>query len=1186
MVVDWAAALIKVAPPAGQMAAKGLRGFLSTWIVAYTTRRQAKKRRLGVLPYWQLRKYLSTGDALEAFASGESARYHAVGRDLVGLYKPPHEASDDGERQSVEVLLRCYTRALSTNEAVELQGGLTAQRVSSQLDERDAQRFVGEARFEENLQLMPPHRAAEARELKQDWPAVVLFVHEFVASSDRASALRSWHQDPPAWFQVRPSSAIAWFARVANDYGVREVASAAFDSAIEAGATPPAYWRTRQILMTEGDVRLCADALKPYAEQDTVARVIVTAAEVGNAEAAELLRPWDPQSTADKSLKCLLLSQLLASDDLNEAITLCESGFATLGSGACGTLQAQFQISRGTPRRTALDFADLERALEAALKARDAIRMWGGPSGRAVELAITAARLLGRDEQARSLAFAAPDGNATLAEAETEGVRRAAASLAAESNRPELARSLANSADPMTKHEVEALIAVFNEDRGTALTQLLEAIEHAVEPHDLERLSLEIALQGVRAPQLAKLAETQPDTSEEIGLVADAYSGNEEALSILRTRSRSNRLIARALIGLMIDRGETKESASIAEVAGENWSDPELELFAAELHLEADDLDSAVACADKALYMASPRWVNARRAYNVLIQAHTGRRRWGQATTAAMAVLAMDPNNVSAVWAVTVCQHQMGQIEQAWKTYTEVGGAPPPRQEIEALVRIDLWTRFEQSPSQIGTLTSLLDQFPQSRQVKAAVTNALLFLPLREDGDSDAVDLVRRTIAPLLEELQDIFIQMRIDEDDPRSALDELVRELPDTREHDQKIEQGKLPLGVAATIHRKSLTEVLSRRTDAPIFSGDSERFDVEVAAALGTLRSRVVVDLTALYTLSVLEGALSDRLLGCFLRPEAARAQVIDAIQGIDSLAGHRTMRIGRAPDGSAFPMVISTEEAVAIHARAQRIRAQFDKLAVNDTVAIGHFPEIAAMGAGRFAWIAAVDHALETHCALWCDDRMTRRMAAEKGIHVFSTHALLEALRRSGELGLSEAVSYQSMLVAQFLVGLDFRDDWLTRAAQMDGWKPRGAATYIAHCGPMPDAAPLLDFVMHSARGNLDDPESLSGWIASAAHWLVHVAGNKGAAQTNLVIFLSALLQEPWLESSKLPFVLKGIRDGIGSADVGDPLKDAMTRHYRLLAEEAGWVPAAQRIHDLVALTDVDDRVTAAGVVLLMK
>jgi hypothetical protein len=34
---------------------------------------------------------------------------------------------------------------------------------------------------------------------------------------------------------------------------------------------------------------------------------------------------------------------------------------------------------------------------------------------------------------------------------------------------------------------------------------------------------------------------------------------------------------------------------------------------------------------------------------------------------------------------------------------------------------------------------------------------------------------------------------------------------------------------------------------------------------------------------------------------------------------------------------------------------------------------------------------------------------------------------------------------------------------------------------------------------------------------------------------------------------------------------------------LAEQTGWVPAAQHIRDLVALADRDDRVIATGVIL---
>ncbi|SBS79699.1 hypothetical protein MHPYR_90049 [uncultured Mycobacterium sp.] len=84
----------------------------------------------------------------------------------------------------------------------------------------------------------------------------------------------------------------------------------------------------------------------------------------------------------------------------------------------------------------------------------------------------------------------------------------------------------------------------------------------------------------------------------------------------------------------------------------------------------------------------------------------------------------------------------------------------------------------------------------------------------------------------------------------------------------------------------------------------------------------------------------------------------------------------------------------------------------------------------------------------------------------------------------------MTHQAMLVAPFFVGLDFRDDWLTQAALVDGWKARGAAIYIAHCGPMRDAAALLNFVIQAVRRNLDDPESsavgsrllLTGWCGS--------------------------------------------------------------------------------------------------------
>ncbi|TDZ78257.1 hypothetical protein DE4585_04094 [Mycobacteroides salmoniphilum] len=1185
MVVDWATALIKAAPFAARLAANGARGFVAPWWVAFTTRKRAKKEGLGTLRYGKLRRYLSGGKALEAINSADPERYHELGRDLVGFYVTTLTDAQDAERQVVEILLYCYTRMLSTNQVVELQSSFTAERIGMRLEERDASRYVGDTTFEQSLQRLSPHRAEEARELASIWPGITQFVHEFVHAADRVSALESWHASPPSWFQSRPSDAIAWFARIANDYGLREIAVATFDDAIRAGATPLAYWRTRQTLTGSEDVAELAKSLAPYAREDPVARAIVVADADGPGAAAADLREWEPQSAADQALKQSLLSQLVAPQDLNEAVAVSGDGFVHHRSASCGCLNSQYLIHRGSPRRTALEYADLERALEAALKARDAIRLWDGPASRAVELAIIAARLLGRTRLAWTLARTPPDGAATPGEAESEGVRREAATMAAQTNMPELARELAAEADLATKYEVEGLIALFSEDKDKSLVNFQSAVGCASTEEDLERLALQVALHGVRSPRLVELHAARRDTVEEIELIADACGGSAAALSILRTRSRSSRVAARALIGLLIEREDTRGAALLAEQAGANWSDPEFDLLAAEMYLGIDEFDSAIRCADEALRVANSSWENALRAHNVKIQAHTIRWQWAPAAKIAMDVLAADPGNTSAVWVLVLCQHQMGQPEQAWKTYTEVGRGLPPRNEHEACIRVDLWRRFERDPAAVQVLTAVLGQFPDSRQVKTEVAKALILLPLSGEDALETVENVRSVIAPLLEELRDVFVQKEIDQDDPIGSLDAIVSDLPDTSEQDQQVERGRLPLGMAATMHRRSLTEVLACRSHAPVFSGDSELFESEVNAAADAMNARVIVDTTALYALSMLDETSADQLLGCFLQAEVVRAQLIDAIQGVDSLANLSTLRVGRASDGSAVPVVISSEEAETRYIRAQQIRAQFDKIAINDSFEIRNFPELRAPGA-HFAWLAATDCSITERCALWCDDRATRRLASARGVSTFSTHALLRSLRQSGAISGELAFAHEALLIARYFVGLGFRDDWLQRAAEIDGWRAAGAASFVAHCGPTTDPAPVLDFVMRGVRRNLEEPESLRGWVAIASYWLVDVAGTKDAAQANLVIFLGALLGEPWLESSNLPFVLQGVRDGIGETGVGDPLWGAFEKHYRLLAEQAGWAPAAQRIRDLVALADRDDRVVATAVVLQVR
>lgn len=1182
MVAEWAISLAKaVGPSAGKLAAKPLKGIYLPWAVAFTTRRQAKKKHLGVLPYWKLRKYLSNGHALAAFRTGDPERFEEVGQALQALRHPSEVENElDAEGSLAALLLEAYTTSLDPNINVAMYSAITVEKIGAKLEERDSTRHAGDATFEQNLNLIPPHRAQEARELRGAWSAVTQFVHEFVHSSDRTSALISWHRNPPTWFQSRPSQAIVWFATLAIDYGLREIASAAFKAAIDAGATPEARLRTRQTLATTENVAELAPLLAAYAGDDPIASAICRANAESYAAAATELRNWEPESLSDNARKFALLSQLVSVDDITEAIALSQHGATQYRSATCYVLLARFLVLRGGPRRTLLDFADLERALEAALTARDAVRAWDGPSEDAVEIAIVAARLLGRTQQAWRLASAPPEGTATSREAADIGVRREAATMAAQLKTPEIARQLAVGTGPRTEHEVEALIALFARDDEAALAHFQAAIDFVDETQEVEQLSLQIALLGARSPKLNQLPV---EKQQELNLIADAHGGNEEAISILRTRARSNRLLARVLIGLAIDTQDARGVAEQAEQSGRRWSDPDLLLLAAEQYIDLEEYDSAVQCAQEALRFSSPAWEGALRAHNVKVQAFTVRGMWAPAINVAMDVLTKEPENRSAAWALTQCQYNLGRFEQAWKSYTEVGGRPAPRDEQEALVRLDLWRRFERDASNIDTLRSLLEQFPDSRAVKASVVSSLLFIPLADD-DSGMAERIRLMVAPLLEELPDVFVQKEIDQTNPLESFRELLRDQPDTSEQDAKLEEGRFPIGMAATLHRRTLTEVLAVRTQAPLFAGDTETFESEVATASAAMGSRVVVDLTALYAISAMNESLSDLLLGRFLDPMAARAQLIDAIQGCDRLAELSTLQIRLAADGSPVPISISTEEAEARYQRAQGIRAQFEKFTTNGTLEIANFPEIDSAGASAaFAWIAALDTAIEGGHALWCDDRMTRRLAAEKGVNSFGTMALIEALRRGGTLADDVAVAHQAELVARYFVGLGFRSDVLTHAANIDGWNPRGCAAFIAHSAPIPDADPLIAFVIDAVRRNISDPDSMRGWIAAAATWLVRIAPSAQAAQGNLEILLSILLQQPWLESSKLPFVLQGIRDGIGTKDVPDPLKDVVEKHYRLLAQQSSWAQAAQWIRELFALASTEDRIIATGVVL---
>jgi tetratricopeptide (TPR) repeat protein len=1178
----WLQLLQKAAPIAARAATPWLINLFVPWRVAYSMRSACKNQGIGTLRYWALRSFLASGKPLAVLSGGDPEQYPELGHELVRLYRNPPSDSGAAAVLSVENLITVCLKVLNLRDTIALQGGVTAARVSANIEAKEARRTTATASFANNLDSLPLLRAEEAIALRPTWPAIERFAQEFVSSEDRQAALRSWYSNPPSWFGERPSAAIAWFALLANDYGEKEIASTAIEDAIAAGASPAGYWRSWEILSRGVEFDEQARLLRPFADEVPIAKAVVTAVEVSWESAAADLAAWEPQQRRDQAMRAALLSQLIAPSDLSAAIEMCDQALLDFKSATCAIIQARLLIHRGGRRTSAIDFADLVSALEVATTGRDIVRSWHGPSGRTVTTAVSAARLLGRFEYAWQLTQSSPEGVATAKEVEDPAVRQDAALLAAAAGKYDTARALVPpGAPPQIRHEINALSAIQIGDAATELLEWEAALSSAHDHEDIARICLHIALLGARPSRLDALGAVDADFASDVRLIADAYQGSGEARTILRARSLASRTLARSYIGLLTQRDEKRESADVAERAGEQWSDPEFVSIAAEQYLKLGEFEAATRCAERALRIAGPVWESWMRASGILIDALLGDNKWQRAMEIATEVLSRDSCNTGAAWVAACCQYQLGRLEEAWRTYTQFGRRSSPRTDDEALVLIDLWRRFEGTPKSLDWLTSALGDRVQNTAVKQALTAALFFVEIDEE-DQEAVEAVRTMMEPLLAEQGDTFIQRDFDPDNPIASLTQILDEFHKDSEHDSRLDDGQLPIGMASTIHRRSLTEVLARMTLAPIFAGDHETYESEIADVVASLGKSVVVDLTALYALSGAESTFVDQMLGTFLNPEATRAQLIDSIQGCDVLSRLSTLSVIRGPDGSAQPISISDDEAAEHFARATRIRELFSKLGLYPGVEIEHFDEV--QGASRsFFWLAALDHAIGASRAFWCDDRATRAIAKAKGLRTFGTHALIEALRRRGAISDDTAVTHQARLVRAYFVGLDFKREWLEFAGTVDRWAPKGAACFIANCAPASDPSPPLNYTVHAIRQVTGDPVAIRGWVAAASKLLIRMAGSARDAHSNLVTLMANLLQEQWLESSALPFVIAGVRDGIGATAVGDPLAQAIEQHYRNLVQNAGWAPAAQHVWNLIQLVDPRDRATITGVIL---
>ncbi|WP_171027511.1 lipopolysaccharide assembly protein LapB [Pseudarthrobacter sp. NamE2] len=969
-------------------------------------------------------------------------------------------------------------------------------------------------------------------------------------------------------------------ADLASDFGLNTEAIELIDQGLKQGATPAAYWEVRRELLREAPTPAAQRERMMHQAGHPLADAIIAALDNAPARALDILKTWETPEAPERALKTSMQCQFLAAQgDIDGAVRLARLALENDEITGPAQLAADYLLHRGTSRESRLHFSDLEISLELALDVRNRIRRWRGPSHRAVATAIQAAQALGNSRMAWKLTQTSPNGEATVQEASNKDIRQRALIIAAEI-RPdnEVVTLLENESDPLSGLEAKALMAEHREDKKAALELWLEAANLATTPSEQFRIGLHLAMHGTISSKLQALASTNEDLVSDIKLIAEAFSGVAGQFEALRTRARQRRPLAFALYKYFDSRAEFAQAAQVAANAAEQWSDAELWFTAANAYLRSDDKKAAVECARHALATANSQWGKQEDVWRLLIENLSAVGRWAEAAEAAAQLMSHDPHNPSAVWALVECQMRLGQLDEAWRTYADFGGKPSPRNEHEAIVRIELWRRNQKAGDALSDLLKVLDAFSASKQVRVMATKALLGAP--EDLPEAVSEQIRTRFAELLPSLEDVFVPQTVDLDDPLATLDTLVAQIPDTSDLDRQVEEGELPFGLAASVHHRSYVELLACRTGTA-FSGNAAAFNQEVSTAISARNLEVVVDVSALEALGHFEQELGDQLLGYIRDIVAPLEQMLDSIQALDALAHRSTMSVGRTSAGTAQIHTIPEQEADQRFSRAKHVHTRLQGMRCQGRSTRTNIPSAKAEGK-VFVWLTALDLAMdEPRKPLWCDDASIRQLAASLGIESFGTSALIEAMRRQHALTDDLATTLQAILINHHHVGSVFRREWLEAAAVLDGWRAGGCASYIAWAplGIAPEEP--VRFVLEALTRSANDPGSVQGWVEATSRWLIRIGAHD--AYSNLVLFLQRLLEQSWLTANQLPFVLAGVRAAATKADIADPFEEALASHYQGLTETAGPELASQYVRGLVQQTEANDRWVTHRIIL---
>lgn len=1042
-----------------------------------------------------------------------------------------------------------------------------------------------------------------------------------------ADTVLRWVNAPPAWLMASPQAVWGLLAEVVSMHGTEAQKIIAIRKAIRESTNEYGYWRARLLLLTidaeRNDAASIIQAEIPGIVPPHPLEVVVSHLIADDPQsAAAAAEAWAPTSTRDSDMRSLVLAKCyLALEDEHSAVNELSRQVPLTPSAGIRETLARLLVNRAYLGQSDSREADLDRAFDLALEARNYHRSWGRPSADAVSIAADACMLRHDWATARRLLTEGSAG-ATAEEASSPSLMAKAAHVAAAIGEAEEALSLARQVSPFELALVEATIADReNADLPASAAAWRRAWQLATTDEERMLAARGLSMSGVEnVAGLSELLSQNPHFAtqfNEMRVIAPRENESTDAYRMrLRGIRRTNVFAAIKLAELAQREHQHEEAATILSEAAEVFEDPQLRLTAAAM-LEQQDLHAqAIELAQLALSGASPNWSGRKRAWEILHDAATATGDWPAAAKQARNMLGLNSSDSIARWCLAVALYKDGLLQEAWSVIRRSSDATEtlePRNPIHALLQIELTNRFGDPAESLARAANFINNHMDDEQLAA---NALViaYLPIArvhngrsdtDEGDQtdetsdsaflaarDNLHAVTQTFVERYPE-SDHFRMVSIDPSDPLKTFADMDSEgLRERHMLISKLREIDAPVGMLASVSGKSYAESIVRRGLGVqcAWSPLDDEIATETSAFETTTSTnrQVVADVAVLHTLALISGSmyldakddLTSRIIGCVPDASILPISMRDVFRSRDSLGMRSSMTILQSEPGSRPTVVEESAEVVermaatisSMAAIARRFKPRIDEPQPDS--------EIADSG----AWLGLIRQCQTDGSVLWSDDLGLRRLARSEGVDSFGTQTIINWAHANRVIDQTQFSLILLTLADNYFVDLPFD---LTRAqhlASASGWLAGPAAVLIGRKWAWA-AAPVdcMRLVRQAFKENVGKPDQLALWASNAASGIAGLRISPEVDEKNLTALLLPAVAEVRFSPFCLAGIVGGVRNGAPHAFPGCWERAVLTFHRNLLGETGAWTEASRRLLERTAALPDEIRLKALEIVL---